>query len=316
MEREGVFDAVLDKTLIGYTRLGHAARRRRWADLPSMQGRTVVVTGSTGGIGRAAAERLARLGARVVVVGRSPEKVRETVTAIRSERGDAAAETADLSLMGDVHQLAGRLLAGFERIDVLVNNVGVLLPARTTTSDGLETTFATNLLGQFVLTGLLVPRLAESAPSRIINVSSGGMYTARISSDLESRWGDYDGRTAYARTKRGQVILSEIWAERLAGQGVTVHAMHPGWADTPGVRAGIPLFHTLTRPALRSVDQGADTIVWLAASPEAGETTGLFWHDRRSRPTHRLERTRETAEERDALWRRLHEYAGWHDPFA
>lgn len=311
-----MLDGALDKTLVGYTRLGYAVRRRDWTDPPSMQGRTVVVTGSTGGIGRAAARRLARLGATVVVVGRSSEKVGETVAAIRSEGGAAAAETADLSLMGDVHRLAGRLLAGFERIDVLVNNVGVLLVERRVTEEGLEATFATNLLGQFVLTGLLVPRLVESAPSRVVNVSSGGMYSVRISSDVESRWGDYDGRTAYARTKRGQVILTEIWAGRLAGDGVVVHAMHPGWADTAGVRSGIPMFHALTRPALRSVEQGADTIVWLAASPEAGETTGLFWHDRRPRPTHRLGRTRETAEERDALWRRLHEYAGWHDPHA
>jgi dehydrogenase/reductase SDR family protein 12 len=309
-------DTLLDTTLVGYSRLGHMARRRGWADLPGMAGSTVVVTGSTGGIGRAAAERLAALGATVVVVGRNPDKVLDVVGSIRAAGGDAAAETADLARTGDVNALAGRLLARFARIDVLVNNVGVLLPERTVTEEGLEATFATNLLGQFVLTGLLVPRLIESAPSRVINVSSGGMYAVRISSDLESRWGVYDGKTAYARTKRGQVILTEIWAERLADLGVVVHAMHPGWADTPGVRSGIPLFHAATRPVLRTAEQGADTIVWLAASAEAGESTGRFWHDRRPRPTHRLGRTRETAEERAALWRRLHDYAGWRDPLA
>jgi len=309
-------DSVLDTTLVGYTRIGHTVRSRAFEDLPSMAGSTVVVTGGTGGIGRAAAQRMARLGATVVVVGRDPDKIGDTVAAIRDAGGDAAAERADLSLIGDVKALAGRLLARFSHIDVLVNNVGVLLPERTVTSAGLEATFATNLLGHFVLTGLLIPRLVESAPGRIINVSSGGMYAARISSDLESRHGEYDGKLAYARTKRGQMILTEIWADRLADLGVVVHAMHPGWAKTPGVRSGLPLFHTVTRPLLRTAEQGADTIVWLAAAPEAVESTGLFWHDRRPRNPHRLERTKETPEERAAFWRRLHDYAGWQDPLA
>jgi NAD(P)-dependent dehydrogenase (short-subunit alcohol dehydrogenase family) len=314
MHLRRTLDSALDTTLLGYTRIGHVLRRRAYEDLPSMTGSTVVVTGATGGIGRASAECMARLGATVVVVGRDPEKVTATLSAIRAAGGNVAGETADLALMADVKALAGRLLARFSDIDVLVNNVGVLLPERTVTGEGLEATFATNLLGQFVLTGLLIPRLVESAPSRIVNVSSGGMYAVRISSDLESERGDYDGRTAYARTKRGQVILTEIWAERLKELGVVVHAMHPGWVDTPGVRSGIPLFRAVTRPFLRDADQGADTIVWLAASEEAGAATGLFWHDRRPRAPHRLERTRETPEERSAFWRRLHDYAGWQDP--
>jgi NAD(P)-dependent dehydrogenase (short-subunit alcohol dehydrogenase family) len=314
MHLRRTLDSTLDTTLLGYTRIGHLMRRGAYEDLPSLAGSTVVVTGATGGIGRAAAEQMARLGATVVVVGRNQEKVSAILAGLRAIGGNVAGETADLSLMADVTALAGRLLERFATIDVLVNNVGVLLPERTVTGEGLEATFATNLLGQFVLTGLLIPRLAESAPARIINVSSGGMYTVRISSDLESERGDYDGRTAYARTKRGQVILTEIWAERLQDLGVVVHAMHPGWVDTPGVRSGIPLFHAVTRPFLRTTDQGADTIVWLAASPEAGATTGLFWHDRRPRAPHRLERTKETPEERAAFWRRLHDYAGWQDP--
>jgi NAD(P)-dependent dehydrogenase (short-subunit alcohol dehydrogenase family) len=314
MNLRRTLDSALDATLLGYTRIGHALRRGAYEGLPSMAGVTAVVTGATGGIGRAAAERMARLGAGVVVVGRDPEKVSAATFAIGASGGDAAGEVADLSLMADVEALAGRLLSRFGHIDVLVNNVGVLLPERTVTAEGLEATFATNLLGQFVLTGLLVPRLAESSPARVVNVSSGGMYAVRISSDLETLRGGYDGRTAYARTKRGQVILTEIWADRLRDLGVVAHAMHPGWVDTPGVRSGIPLFHTVTRPLLRSADQGADTIVWLAASRDAAATTGSFWHDRRPRPTHRLERTRETPEERVAFWRRLHDYAGWQDP--
>ena len=137
------------------------------------------------------------------------------------------------------------------------------------------------------------------------------MLTARITpDDLQSETG-YDGRSAYARTKRGQVILTEMWAKQLAGTGVVVHSMHPGWAATPGVDAGIPLFGKLMGPLLRTAEQGADTIVWLAAAEPPAETSGLFWHDRRPRSTHRVARTRETAEEREVLWSQLAALSGW-----
>jgi NAD(P)-dependent dehydrogenase (short-subunit alcohol dehydrogenase family) len=209
--------------------------------------------------------------------------------------------------MSDVRALAERIEAP---IHILVNNAGVLLPTRTETVEGIETTFATNLLGHFLLTNLLVPKLAASA--RIINVSSGGMYAQRISvGNLQNTRGAYDGSKAYARTKRGQVILTELWAGALAPRGIVVHAMHPGWADTPGVSTSLPRFYRLTKPLLRSPAQGADTIVWLCAADEAGRSTGKFWHDRTPRPTHRFARTRETAEEREALWSELCRYSGW-----
>ena len=114
----------------------------------------------------------------------------------------------------------------------------------------------------------------------------------------------------YARTKRAQVILTELWAKRLAGTGVVVHAMHPGWADTPGVASSLPRFHRLTGPLLRSPEQGADTIVWLGAAAEPGESSGGFWHDRRRRPTHRVPWTRETPEDRERLWRECERLTG------
>jgi NAD(P)-dependent dehydrogenase (short-subunit alcohol dehydrogenase family) len=186
----------------------------------------------------------------------------------------------------------------------LVNNAGVLLPEREETQEGLEKTFATNLLGHFVLTNLLIEKL--EAPARIINVSSGGMYSQRIRvDDLQMERGAYDGTVAYARTKRGQVILTELWAESLRSRGIVVHSMHPGWADTPGVSGSLPRFYKLTKPLLRTPEQGADTIVWLCASDEAARSTGQFWHDRRPRPPHRFRRTRETESERTLLWERL-----------
>ena len=170
------------------------------------------------------------------------------------------------------------------------------------------------MVGPFLLTNLLIPLLEESAPARIINVSSGGMYTQRIRvDDLQSERGQFDGPTVYARTKRAQVILTELWAQRLAGTGVVVHAMHPGWSDTPGVRFSLPRFYKATRPLLRTPAQGADTIVWLGAAAEPGRSSGRFWHDRRRRPTHLLPWTRETPQERERLWAECVRLSGWQD---
>jgi dehydrogenase/reductase SDR family member 12 len=138
------------------------------------------------------------------------------------------------------------------------------------------------------------------------------MYTQRIGGDdLQSARGEFDGATAYARAKRAQVILTELWARRLEGRGVVVHAMHPGWADTPGVETSLPRFYRLTRPLLRTPEQGADTIVWLGAADEPGRSTGRFWHDRRPRPTHLLPWTRETRQEREQLWARCAQPLSW-----
>jgi NAD(P)-dependent dehydrogenase (short-subunit alcohol dehydrogenase family) len=177
--------------------------------------------------------------------------------------------------------LARRLLEQEPEIHVLINNAAVLPVARMETAEGLETAFATDLLGPFLLTQLLIPRLQASAPSRVINVSSGGMYLSGIDlGDLESEQGDYDGSRAYAQAKRGLMLLTQHWARQLEGTGVVVNAMHPGWADTPGVQNSLPGFYRLMRPLLRTAEQGADTIVWLAAAPEAGKVSGKFWLDR------------------------------------
>ena len=305
MRFDRILDTTLDATLVGYTRLGPKLRGHSWGELAAdaLDGQTVVVTGATAGIGKATALRTARLGARVVVVSRTAAKVDATAAEIAEATGaEVSGAVADLSLMAEVRTLADRLLASEQTIDVLVNNAGALFPERGVTSEGLERTFALNLLGQFLLTESLIPRLVASAPARIITITSGGMYTQRISpSDLQAEHRDYDGRVQYAKTKRAQVILTEEWAKRLAGSGVVAHAMHPGWVNTPGVESGIPVFHKVMKPFLRDVDQGADTIVWLAASEAAGATTGDLWHDRRKRPAHRLSRTEETPDQRDQL---------------
>ncbi len=172
---------------------------------------------------------------------------------------------------------------------MLVNNAGAMPGERTETADGVELMFATHVLAPFVLISRLQGLLTQSAPSSVINVSSGGMYSQRLpGDDLQSEQATYSPPKIYARTKREQVVITEMWAQRLKGTGVVVHAMHPGWADTKGVQDALPLFRIVTRPIIRDLDAGADTIVWLGAAPEALQSTGGFWHDRRERPTHYL----------------------------
>jgi dehydrogenase/reductase SDR family protein 12 len=296
-------------SIAGFTNVGYRLHARDFAPIDAdLEGQTIVLTGASGGLGRAAAERIATLGARTIVVGRTPDRLR---AAEKEIEGEVIGYQADLSLMSEIGDLADRLLQNEDRIDVLINNVGILLPEREVTSEGIEKTLAVDLAGHFLLTNLLIPRMIESAPARIINITSGGMYAERIRPhDLQFEKGEYTGTSAYARAKRGQVILTGMWARRLAGTGVTVHAMHPGWAKTGGVAQSLPTFDKVMKPLLRTPGQGADTMVWLAVAEEPAETSGRLWFDRRRVDEHFTDRTRETAEDRKALWEGLVELTG------
>lgn len=307
-------DHVLVPGMLRFTRLGFHARRLANSPVTtSMQGRTVVVTGATSGLGRAAAGQLACLGARLVLVGRDAARTALVGAQIRerSRNDDIDVEVADLSRLADVRALAGRLLAGRQSIHVLINNAGVLENERRLTAEGLEVSLATNLLAPFLLTRLLLPRLKASAPSRIVNVVSGGMYLAGLGPEVFGDEGrSWDGATAYARHKRALMVLTERWAGDAAGDGVAVNAMHPGWAETPGVARSLPRFLAVTRPWLRTAEEGADTIVWLAAAPEAATVTGGLWLDREPHPPAVLPGTAGTAAQRDALLDELERRTG------
>ena len=314
--KPSLLNTLADRTIVGgmpgFTRLGYMLRSRKWSSLPRMDGRTVVLTGATSGLGRAAAEQLASLGATLVLVARNESKAATAVAEIKAATGnDAVAFTiADLSLMGEVNSLADRLLEDHDGIHILINNAGALFSERSETAEGIELTLATNVLSGFVLTNRLLPRLQESAPARIINVSSGGMYTQGVSlGNLQWNNGDYEGAKAYARTKRMQVILTEMWAEMLEGTGVTANSMHPGWADTPGLEV-LPAFRRVVGPLLRTAGQGADTISWLAASHEMTWQSGGFYLDRQPHLTNVLPGTDLGPEERTELWRMLVEVTG------
>ena len=299
-------DSALDRSVVlGYGRLGLLARRRLpgWpADPPRIDGQAVLVTGAASGLGLATACGFARLGATVHALARDPRRAEQAAAAVRASvpGASAVAQACDLSSLAAVKSFAEEFAAREPRLDVLVNNAGVMPAERTRTVDGHELMFATHVLAPLALSTLLAGLLG-----RVINVSSGGMYTQSLPhGDWESDHTAYGPKKLYARTKREQVAITELMADRLRDRGVVVHAMHPGWADTEGVRRSMPTFRTITGPIIRTAREGADTIVWLGAAPEAMRETGLFWHDRRPRPTHYRLRPSPGASERgrDELW--------------
>ncbi|WP_022667620.1 SDR family NAD(P)-dependent oxidoreductase [Desulfospira joergensenii] len=300
--------AVLPGMLM-FSRYGYRLSRRFWkAPSGTLYGKKVVLTGGTSGIGKAAAFKLAEKKAFLTIIARNPEKAEQVKREIVQKTGNPHVDVliADLSLMQDIRDAAARLKASKKVIDILINNAGALFNERKLTSEGLEQTFATDLLGVFYLTELLKKRLAGSSGSRIINVSSGGMYTQKIDvEDLQNAQKTYSGAKAYARAKRGVVILTRLWADELKPHGTAVHAMHPGWVDTPGIEKSLPAFHQRVNRMLRTSQQGADTIVWLANSREAGRCTGLFWLDRRPHETVVFPGTGESRRERQVLWEKL-----------
>ncbi|WCB93564.1 FabG-like 3-oxoacyl-(acyl-carrier-protein) reductase [Baekduia alba] len=288
-----LFDTLLDRSLVGgYSRVGYALRSHAFGGLPRMDGQTAAVTGATSGLGLAAAIGFARLGARVILVARSEERGEQARAQVREHGPDVDLVLADLSSLADLRRVAATLADA--DLDVLVNNAGVLTEERETSVDGNELTLATNVLGPFLLTDLLPDA------RRVVTVSSGGMYAQKLDvEDLQSEHGAFSGTKAYAKTKRAEVVLTELWAQRRRATPQRLHAMHPGWVDTPGLAASLPSFHRLTGPLLRTPRQGADTIVWLGATDQP---SGRFWHDRAPRPTHYVPWTKESDADRGRVW--------------
>lgn len=307
-----IFDEALEIPIVtSFTRIGYQARRRLadWTDLNSydLTGQVILITGGTSGLGRAAAEQVASMGATTIITGRSEERNHAAVSQLTEVTGNARIShvAADMAEPDQVAALAERLLADHDRLDALMHNAGVLANTRRVASTGIESTIASQVVGQFQLTSLLLDRLEASAPSRVITMSSGGMYTAPLTvTGLQMTEDDYSGAEQYARAKRAQVTLNEMWAERVVSRGIRFHALHPGWADTPGVAEALPVFGRIMGPLLRTPEEGADTMVWLAADDGALESNGGFWLDRKARSIHKLPTTRDsdTEERRTRLW--------------
>ena len=254
-----------------------------------MDGKVCVVTGATSGIGKAAAAALAKLGAQVVLVGRDHGRA-EAAAAKIGAAGPVPprVEIADLASMEQVRALAGRL-GSLERIDVLINNAGLVLGERRVTEDGFEHVFAVNHLAPFLLTNLLLPKLTGCAPARVVTVTSDAHSAAKLDLDdpnLEHGWNSW---RSYANSKLANILFIRELARRLDGTGVTANCAHPGVVRTGFGREGRPLLRlgtTIARPFFLSPERGADTIVYLASSPDvAGETGGYYVKRQRREPS-------------------------------
>ena len=257
-----------------------------------MIGKTVLITGGTGGIGRAAAIGLASMGARVGITGRDRARAERAAAAIARESGNPEIDVfvADMSSQAEVRRLAGEVLAAYPRLDVLLNNVGGFWAHRHVTADGLERTFALNHLAPFLLTSLLLERLTASAPARIVTVSSGAQAMGSI--DFDDLMGErgYSGQRAYNQSKLANVMFTYELARQLEGTGVTATALHPGMTSTAfssedPVRVMAPVVAVM-RLFMRSPARGADTAVYLASSPSAEGVTGGYFADRKARESH------------------------------
>ncbi len=294
-----------------FTRVGFAARRslEHWTSLDDydLNGRTIAITGATSGLGLAAARQLGSCGARLVLLGRNQAKTQRVCADVAAATGaEAIPVVADMGDLPAVRSASAQIAELAPALDVLVHNAGALSAERRQNDAGVEQTVASQVVGPHAMTTALLPVLRAAAPGRVLTMSSGGMYSAPLSvSGLQMSEDTYKGAEQYARAKRAQVTINEMWADRVPVAEVVFHALHPGWADTPGVEESLPTFRRIVGPLLRSPAEGADTLVWLAADDgEPLATSGGFWLDRRRRNIHKLPTTRrtDTAERRLALW--------------
>ena len=260
--------------------------------------KVMLVTGANSGLGRQIALELARCGAQVHMVCRSRDRGLEAQQFIQTETANPNVylHIADMSSLHSILQFSSEFSATQSRLDCLVNNAGILPNERSFSADGIESTFATNTLGPYLLTRSLLPLMQKTqkqfkvAP-KVVTVSSGGAYTAKLNSD-PSWWTNlndtspFDGQAVYSQTKRQELVFTRYFA-RNHNPDILFFAVHPGWSDTPGVRTSIAKFYETFQAQFRSVEQGADGIIWLAISEDVPQqSNGGFWLDRHEAPLH------------------------------
>lgn len=249
---------------------------------PYTMDKRCLITGATSGIGKVTATDLAGRGASVVIVGRNREKSQRTVEHIRRESGNTQVEylIADLSVQAEIHQLAEKFKEQFDRLDVLINNAGAIFFSRQETQDGLERTFALNHLGYFLLTNLLLDMIRQSAPVRVINVSSEAHRGASIDFDDLLCEEKFSPMRAYGQSKLANILFTYELDRRLENNNITVNALHPGFiASNFGRNAGLlgkiimPVLHLFAK----SPEKGAQTSIYLATSPEVEGVSGHYF---------------------------------------
>ena len=259
-----------------------------------MGGKIVVITGGTGGIGKATATGLATLGARVGITGRDPARAEQAAADIRAASGNPAVDAfaADMTSQNELRQLAAVVLEAYPRLDVLVNNVGGFWAHRHSTADGLERTFALIHLAPFLLTNLLMDRLKASAPARVITVSSGAQSMGRIEFDDLQGARSYSGQRAYNQSKLANVMFTNELARRLHGTRVMANSLHPGVVRTNFGAEDQAWFFTVisrvVRPLLKTPAQGAQTSIYLASTPDLADVTGQFFTNGKPKRANRI----------------------------
>jgi len=293
-----------------YSAIGYHARRWRWRRPKcDFAGQTWLVTGGSEGIGAAAARAAAQGGAAVVCVARDARKLQAFAESVAGP-GRIACEAADFSLRADVWALLARLKAQGRRFDAVVDNVGIQKRDQILTGEGLETSFATNILSHYLLVRELLRGGMLTDRSIVIEVSSGGMYNhPLVVKDLNITGEGYLGVRAYGLSKRAQVVLTRYWRETWAATGREFYVMQPGWVDTASVGRSMPRFRAILRPVLRNHRQGADTIVWLASERPAHAKAESIWFDRRERGVHIYAHTPNSPDTVDDLVALLEQYS-------
>ncbi len=265
--------------------------------------KTILVTGATSGIGLEASVTLAREGHQVVLVGRDEAKTRRTVDEVKQRSGSSRVESllCDFSSQASIRALAEAYRAKYDRLDVLVNNAGTVNENRTVTKDGIESTFAVNHLGYFLLTNLLLELIVKSAPARIVVVASTGHYRGTMDlEDLGFEKGGYGIMKAYTRSKLANVMMTRSLAKRLEGKGVTVNALHPGsvatriWDGAPGWSQ--PILALVKKLVMITPEEGGKTLSYLATSPEVEGKTGLYFEKNKQKGCAPLARDEALAE--------------------
>jgi NAD(P)-dependent dehydrogenase (short-subunit alcohol dehydrogenase family) len=255
----------------------------------SWKNKTIVVTGATSGIGRATAVGLARLDSRLILVGRDAGRAEETIAEIRKATGrkDVEVVRGDFARQAEVRRVADELIARTEAIHVLVNNAGVTMMKRTTTPDGLETTFAVNHLAYFLLTGLLLPRLRAAAPgARIVNVASDAHRWGALDLDDLQNEREYKAMKVYGQSKTANILFTRELAQRLEGSGVSVNALHPGAVATRlgrGSGRWFDLLQSAISVFMKSPEQGAATSIHLASAPGLEGVSGRYFADKKEK---------------------------------
>ncbi|XP_067896441.1 dehydrogenase/reductase SDR family member 12 isoform X1 [Heterodontus francisci] len=308
------------KGLREYTKSGYEAAAQQFApkDLDvDVSGKTFLITGANSGIGKATALEIAKQGGIVHLVCRNKERAEEAKAEIVKETSneEVFVHILDLSRPKMIWEFVDKFQQENDKLNVLINNAGCMINQRELTADQLETNFATNTLGTYILTTALVPLLEKCEDARVITVSSGGMLVQKLNvDDLQFEKGRFDGTMAYAQNKRQQVVMTEQWAKIY--KNIHFSSMHPGWADTEAVRSSMPDFYTKMRNRLRTAAQGADTLVWLAISSMAAQQpSGLYFQDRKPVSTHLvLAQTRATPAEEEKLMKSLEELTANHKP--